>query len=309
MPPACTAASTPTSTGRRRAGWNVEKFVNVAAATGAHSIDETIELDGNAVVSGGPDAIVGGLPPTDTIAEAVELLDRQMTAPRFRGIRPMGAHLAPVPDPGVLRALEERNLLFELMAHSDQLLEAAAGLAGFDGLTVVVEHTGWPRSDSDDERAVWRTGIAALAGVGDNVVCKLSGLAMPIGSMRSDAFAPWLEYAIEQFGVDRCMFASNFPVDAMYGTFDELYTTFSTVTEGLGDDSRDKLFAGNAARVYRVQDQWGRCRWGRIPWPPCPSSRPSCTTNPTAWHGSPSTGPRRSTPSTPPCSASCGSSG
>ena len=48
---------------------------------------------------------------------------------------------------------------------------------------------------------------------------------MPFGSMRVDALAPWLEYAIEAFGVDRCMFASNFPVDAMYGTFDELYDT------------------------------------------------------------------------------------
>ena len=45
-----------------------------------------------------------------------------------------------------------------------------------------------------------------------------------------DAFAPWLEYALDAFGVDRCLFASNFPVDSMYGTFDELYTVFSTVT-------------------------------------------------------------------------------
>jgi predicted TIM-barrel fold metal-dependent hydrolase len=231
--------------------WHVEKFVNVAAATGRHSIEETIELDGNAHDRGGPDAIIGGLPPTDTVAEAIELLDRQMTASRFRGVRPMGAHGGPVPDVGVLSALQERNLLFELMAHADQLRGAAAQLAGFDDLIVVVEHTGWPRSDSDEERDLWRVGIDALAGMGDNVVCKLSGLAMPIGSMRVDAFAPWLEYAIEAFGVDRCMFASNFPVDAMYGTFDELYAAFSTVTAGLDRESRQKIFAGNAEHVYR----------------------------------------------------------
>ena len=69
--------------------------------------------------------------------------------------------------------------------------------------------------------------------------------------MRVDAFAPWLEYAIEAFGVDRCMFASNFPVDAMYGTFDELYEAFDTVTAGIDDESRSKLFASNAERVYR----------------------------------------------------------
>jgi predicted TIM-barrel fold metal-dependent hydrolase len=231
--------------------WNVEKFINVAAATGRHSIEETIELDHNALASGRPDAIIGGLPPTDTVAEAIELIDRQMTAARFRGVRPMGANMGPVPDAAVLEALQDRNLLFELMAHPDQLGVAAGQLAGFDGLTVVVEHTGWPRSDSQEERTLWRAGIEALAGLGDNVMCKLSGLAMPLQSMGVDAFAPWLEYAIEAFGVDRGMFASNFPVDAMYGTFDELYGAFSAVTAGLDRASRGKLFAGNAERVYR----------------------------------------------------------
>src|SRR5687767_13200214 len=55
-------------------GWNVEKFVNVAAATGSHSVDETLELERVADATGHPDAIVGGLPPTDSVAEAVVLL-------------------------------------------------------------------------------------------------------------------------------------------------------------------------------------------------------------------------------------------
>ena len=54
------------------------------------------------------------------------------------------------------------------------------------------------------------------------------------------------------FGPGRCMFASNFPVDAMAGTFDELYTGFAAVTSGLDDASRDLLFAGTAERVYRL---------------------------------------------------------
>ena len=69
--------------------------------------------------------------------------------------------------------------------------------------------------------------------------------------MSVGAFGPWLEYAIEAFGVDRCMFASNFPVDGLHGTFDELYSTYAAVTDGLDDEARDKLFATNAERVYR----------------------------------------------------------
>ena len=75
---------------------------------------------------------------------------------------------------------------------------------------------------------------------------------MPLGSMRPDAIAPWIEHALEVFGPDRCMFASNFPVDAMAGTFDELYTGFAAVTSGLDDASRDLVFAGTAERIYRL---------------------------------------------------------
>jgi predicted TIM-barrel fold metal-dependent hydrolase len=233
------------------ADWNVVKLVNVAAAVGRHSIDETLEINARAEVDGHPDAIIGGIVATDTVAEAVELLDRQMAASRFRGVRPMGQTEGPLPPADVLRAIHERGLLFELMAHPDQLPAAAAGLAAVDDLVVVVEHTGWPRSNDPEERALWKAGIEALAGLGERVVCKLSGLAMPLGSMRADAFAPWLEPAIEAFGVDRCLFASNFPVDGMHGTFDELYSAFAEVTAGLDGVARDKLFAGNAERIYR----------------------------------------------------------
>jgi L-fuconolactonase len=234
------------------AQWNVEKFVNVAAATGPHSIDETLELNRTAADQGGPSAIIGGLPPTDTVADAVALLDRQMEADRFRGVRPMGPLDSPVPDDAVLGALRDRNLVFELMAHPDQLEAAARRLADFPDLTVVVEHTGWPRTNSDEEHTLWRKGIAALAGLGQHVNCKLSGLSMPFGSMAFDVCAPWLEYAMEMFGSGRSMFASNFPVDSAAGSFDDLYTTFSAVTAGLNDGAREEVFALTAERVYRI---------------------------------------------------------
>ncbi|MCW2516754.1 MAG: hypothetical protein JWR11_5796 [Mycobacterium sp.] len=233
------------------AGWNVEKLVNVAAAIGGHSVAETLELDRRADVEGHPDAIIGGLPPSDSVADALAALDEQLAAQRFRGVRPMGSAEGPLPPAEVLHALRERDLVFELMVHSDQLATSARTLEHHGDLVVVVEHAGWPRNDSSEERALWTDGIDALAGLGDNVLCKLSGLAMPLGSMTPDVLAPWLEHVVEAFGVDRCLFGSNFPVDGMHGSFDELLTSYSIVMAGLDDEARDKLFAANAERVYR----------------------------------------------------------
>jgi L-fuconolactonase len=234
------------------ADWKIDAFVNVAAATGTHSVEETIELDEKATARGGPDAIIGGLPPTESSAESIELLDRQMTASRFRGVRPMGGLDQPLPDAEVLHALRERGLVFELLTHPDQLQAVAGRLRGFEDLVVVVEHVGWPRTNTEEERVLWQTGMHALADSGPNVVCKLSGLAMPLQSMMQEDLAPWLEYAIDEFGADRCLFASNFPVDAVYGSFDDLYTAFNAITASLDDGSRDKLFAGTAERIYRL---------------------------------------------------------
>lgn len=232
------------------ANWNVVKFVHVSAATVPYSAPETAELEELAQETGHPDAIIGGFVATDPVADIEALLDEQMKASRFRGVRPMGG-MTGAPSPDGQRALAERGLIFELMAHPDQLEEAARDLAARDDLTVVVEHAGWPRSDEPEEFELWKRGITALAALGDRVHCKLSGLAMPLHSMDAAALRPWLDHCLASFGVDRCMFASNFPVDAMHGTFDDLYSGFDAVTADLGAEARDQLFAANAERLYR----------------------------------------------------------
>ncbi|OMC41375.1 hypothetical protein A5740_23185 [Mycobacterium sp. GA-1841] len=231
--------------------WPVEKFVNVAAATNRFSIDETLELDRRAGERGGPHAIIGGLPSFESVSEAVAALDTQMAASRFRGVRPMGTQQGALPADEMLGALTERDLLLELMTHPDQLTDAARGLGNHTDLLVVVEHTGWPRDDSDEEHRLWRRGLRALAEVGPNVMCKLSGLAMPLKSMDVAVLMPWLEYAIDTFGVDRCCFASNFPVDGLHGTLQQLWDVYSASTEGLSAEAREKIFATNAERIYR----------------------------------------------------------
>jgi predicted TIM-barrel fold metal-dependent hydrolase len=233
------------------AKWNIEKFVHVAAAAPQALIDETRELEEQAETTGHPDAIIGGLVPNDDPADLGHQLDAQLTSKRFRGIRIMGAGEEAFPTPAVLGALQDRGLIFELMVHPDQLESAARALDGWE-LSVVVEHAGWPRSNEPDEHALWKAGMNQLAALGDQVTCKLSGLAMPLQSMDAAVFEPWVTHCLEAFGADRCMFASNFPVDGMHGTFDDLFNTYDALTAGLDAASRNQIFAATAERVYGI---------------------------------------------------------
>lgn len=232
------------------AGWRVEKVVHIAAADSAFTVEETLERQALSDRTGIPAAIIGGIAPTVTPAEVVDRLDRQQAASRFRGVRPMGGPaLAMRPDS--YRELRERGLVFEALVHPDEHALLAEALAPWDGLSVVIEHMGWPRSSSAEEFALWRSSMARLAGLGEHVHCKLSGLPVPLGTMAAASFAPWFEVCLDQFGIERCLFASNFPVDGMAGSFAELYGTYTELAAGLDDESRDKLFATNAERVYR----------------------------------------------------------
>ena len=116
----------------------------------------------------------------------------------------------------------------------------------------------------DEVWATWRRGIAAVAEC-PNVVMKLGGIGMPrtgfdwhtwdkpIGSEElAAAMAPWMTYCIEQFGPNRCMFESNFPVDKVSYSYNVLDNAFKRVSVGYSAAERAAMFHDTAARVYRI---------------------------------------------------------
>lgn len=96
-----------------------------------------------------------------------------------------------------------------------------------------------------------RAGMDMLA-ARPRTYCKVSGLAMTLHTVVLDAQRPWIEGCLEAFGPRRCMFASNFPVDSLFGGFAELYTTYQVTAGQLPDDEQRALFADTARHVYRI---------------------------------------------------------
>lgn len=232
------------------AGWSVPKVVHVAAARPPFEIAETDELEELAERTGFPSAIIGSISTHSAVSAVMDNLVGMARSSRFRGVRATGDDTG-VPDVEVLKALVDGDLVLDLMVRGNRLQAATAALDTWTELTVVVEHAGWPRGESAEEFARWQRDMATLAGISDRIHCKISGLAMPLHSMEVSVMRPWVEHCLDIFGVDRCLFASNFPVDSAYGTFDDLYSAFGAICAELAASEQDKLFAANAERVYR----------------------------------------------------------
>lgn len=198
-------------------------------------------------------AIVGGIDPTLPSAEWKAAFEAQAKAERFRGVRILAGldHGSATADE-VMRALADRGCVYDLVSHHETMAIAARLAERHPDVPFVLEHAGWPqRPDDAADVAAWRAGIDALASVG-TVACKISGLAMSVHSFDLQAQRPFVEHCLEAFGPERCMFASNFPVDALYGSFAEMLGLNEACAAGFDEQAREALFAGNAERVYRI---------------------------------------------------------
>ncbi len=112
-------------------------------------------------------------------------------------------------------------------------------------------HTGMPVDRDSAGLTQWREGMRRLAGE-SNVSVKISGLGITDWQWNEASIRAFVLETIDIFGVSRCMFASNFPVDKLYSSFDHLYGSFRRIVSDFPEDERRKLFAENAAAIYRL---------------------------------------------------------
>lgn len=225
-----------------------------------------------------------------TLGEGVEeVLQAHVAAGggRFRGIRHIGAWDAderiarssrnPPPDlyampsfrtgMGVLGRL---GMTFEAWQYHPQLPEVVDLARACPEVTIIVNHIGaplgiGPYADRRDEvMAAWRPPMEQLAAL-PNTVLKVGGIGMTrygMGLERNEnpptsdeLLAVWgdtLSWCIEQWGPERCMFESNFPVDRMSLSYPVLYNALKKIAAPFSATERDAMFYGTASRIYRL---------------------------------------------------------
>jgi len=148
--------------------------------------------------------------------------------------------------------LARHRLSFDLQIYPHQMGEAAELARAHPQTTIILNHAGMfvDRSTVAGWRA-WRDGMRELAAC-PNVHVKISGLGMVDHEWTVESLRPYALETIDAFGTQRAMFASNFPVDRLYGTYAALWQAFDRIVGGASPEERHALFRGNAERVYRI---------------------------------------------------------
>ena len=142
------------------------------------------------------------------------------------------------------------GLMFDLQTPWWHLDAAFALAADFPGTTIVLNHTGLPSDRSAIGLEHWRAAMARLSDAG-NVNVKISGIGVPGQAWTADANRYVVRETIAMFGVERCMFASNFPVDSLCATFQDIFNGFGEIVSDLPEAEQRALFHDNAERIYR----------------------------------------------------------
>ena len=239
----------------------------------------------------GPTTVAAGIVGNANLmlGAAVEpVLEAHLTASnnRFRGIRfscawDASPEITPpgVNAPGMLletrfregfACLQKLGLSFDALVYHTQLGELADLAAAFPDTTIILNHIGRPlgagpyTGKRDEVFADWQKGIAAVA-QRENVVVKLGGFGnlinghdrhqrpIPPTSLDvAETITPWLTYCIEQFGPDRCMFESNFPVDRASYAYTTAWNAFKLVARDFSESEKAAMFQGTAVRAYRL---------------------------------------------------------
>ena len=148
--------------------------------------------------------------------------------------------------------LSPLGLRFDLQTPWWHLAEAANLARDFPDTPIILNHTGLPSDRSAEALAAWKRAITTLAAC-PNASIKISGLGQPGRAWTVDANRAIVLTAIEAFGIERAMFASNFPVDSLCASFDTIYSGFREIVAGFSAEEQRRLFHDNAVRIYAME--------------------------------------------------------
>lgn len=150
-----------------------------------------------------------------------------------------------------VRRLGERDLIFEVYCSAKRFPALGELARRCPDTRIVLEHFGVPPRPGSERFAGWSEALHRLA-ERPNVLLKTSGLGLMAVDWTFEEAADLMASGLSAFGVDRCVFGSNFPVDRAMSSYPDGYTAIQRATGHLTEEERHALFVSNAESLYRI---------------------------------------------------------
>jgi predicted TIM-barrel fold metal-dependent hydrolase len=198
-------------------------------------------------------------------ADAEEVIAAQARFPLVRGIRskPVTSRNPDTMTPGApgtmqderwLRGfalLEKYRLSWDLRVPTWHLAEAAEVARAFPRTKIVLNHTGFPWDRSEEGLARWRRLMVRIAEE-PNVHLKVSEFGLRDQRWEYESNRCVVLDAIAIFGIERCLFATNFPVAGLRVDYDTLVRSVRRMLAQFPSPARERFFWRNATAFYRL---------------------------------------------------------
>ena len=231
---------------------NVTKAVHVQAAIGSRDpVTETEWLQDAADRTGFPHGIVAYADLRDPAVE--EVLARHCEFPNMRGIRDFshGDYLVEPDFDRGFTLLEKYELRSSVAVQWHDMEKLRALADKHPNIPIVVDHAGVPAERSDEYFERWKQGIA-IAARAENIVMKVSGLGMGDHNWTVASIRPYVLHCIEAFGVERTIFATNWPVDSLFSDYDAVVDAYTEIVADFTLGGQEAMFSKNAEALYRI---------------------------------------------------------
>ncbi|HRG22828.1 MAG TPA: amidohydrolase family protein [Chitinophagaceae bacterium] len=204
--------------------------------------------------------VVGWLPLMNPDATVKALQNKYGKESYFKGVRhlihdePYTDWLLQEPVLVSLGILAEHNIPFDVVgvlpAHIETALKVAKKVPG---LRMVFDHLNQPPIASGERFGKWGE-LMIEAAQHPGFYMKISGMGTTSGKgegWTSVDIQPYVEFALEHFGTDRCFCGGDWPVSLLAGSYTATWKNYGSVLADLLDkESLDKVLYTNAARFY-----------------------------------------------------------
>jgi predicted TIM-barrel fold metal-dependent hydrolase len=147
--------------------------------------------------------------------------------------------------------LAKHNLSFDLQIYAHQIKDYIPIAKKFSDTRIIIDHFAWPLDLSEQGFKNWQADMSMMA-QNPNVFVKLSGIGWVFRSLDFKQLSAYFHEAIALFGIERCIFGSNFPADGLFYQFDELVNLYKKILSVYSQEDQAKYFYQNAEKFYRL---------------------------------------------------------